>query len=277
MKNRLNQIIKEEIGNIFEIVSYNDDDVINPNEIDLYDEYSKLNKLLFNNQLPEVPMKWGARKGSLGHVNAMVNTRTRESKVNSLTISTFRALPYRTFKNTLAHEMIHVKQLTDGSHNSSNPHGYKFQGEANRINQMGLGFNITTRNEEDLGVSDETKKNVRSMVGIVLKLDNRLYACTTTLNVYNGEFENVVKLYQKLINNGKYRDVEILVVDTNNGELLKTPMKRTFKNGISYSPISNELLSELLKDHIIMHKNLTRDMALTEEDQNDDWEEVIIV
>lgn len=32
MKNKLNQIIKEEIGNIFEIVSYNDDDIINPNE-----------------------------------------------------------------------------------------------------------------------------------------------------------------------------------------------------------------------------------------------------
>lgn len=58
---------------------------------------------------------------------------------------------------------------------------------------------------------------------------------------------------------------------------LLTPMKRTFKNGISYAPINSELLSELLKDHIIMHKNLVRDMALTEDDQNGDWEEVIII
>ena len=277
MENKLNQIITEEISNIFEVINYSDSDIINPNEIDLYGEYNKLNKQLFNNQLPEVPMKWGARKGSLGHVNAMVNRRTGESKVNHLTISAFHSLPYKTFKNTLAHEMIHVKQLTDGSHYmAASPHGFKFQQEANRINQMGLGFNITTKSDEDLGVSDNVKKNTKRMIGIVLKIDNKLFACTTTPNVFNSEFENVIKLFQKLVNNGKYRNVEILVVDTNNGDLLKTPMKRTFRNGISYAPISNELLSELLKDHIIMHKNLTRDMALTEENQNDDWEEIIV-
>ena len=276
MENKLNQIITEEISNIFEIVSYNDNDIINPNEIDLYDEYSKLNKLLLNNQLPEVPMKWGGRKRALGHVNAMVNRRTGESRVNDLTISAFHSLPYKTFKNTLAHEMIHVKQLTDGSPYTSDPHGFKFQHEANRINQMGLGFNITTKSNEDLGVSDNVKKNAKRMIGIVLKIDNKLFACTTTPNVFNSEFENVIKLYQKLVNNEKYRNIEILVVDTNNGDLLKTPMKRTFRNGISYAPISNELLGELLKDHIIMHKILTRDMALTEENQNDDWEEIIV-
>lgn len=270
----ISKIINEEIEKLLEL---NNDDIVGQKNIDLYDEYDKLNRLLFDGKLPRVSMKWSNRKGSFGHVNALINRRTGESKVNYLGMSSFHSMPYRVFKNTLAHEMIHVKQIIDLTHDINNPHGRRFQEEANRINNMGLGFNITAVSDENLGVSDNIKP--KNLVGIILKIDGNNYLAVTKNNVYEEGFDRIVNMYEKLVNRGKYREIDITVVESNNPQMQKYKILRTFNSGISYSPISNELLSNLLQGTVLRNYKIRRDVpvVVSEDTHNNDWEEMIII
>jgi hypothetical protein len=272
---KLIEIINEEIVKSFRNIEYDDDDIINPDEIDLRSEYNKLNAQLFNDRLPEVPIMWGGRKTALGHVTANINKRTGEIIIKSLTISNFRALPYRSFLNVLAHEMIHVELFDDGYYNPNDHHDYRFMSEARRINGMGLGLNITKRNDEPLGVSDVVKARTKGkrMIAVLLNIDGKTFGCTTTESAYNSEFGSIVYMYQNFVNQGKYNTVEITVINSANSELLRFPMKRTFRRGISYVPISRELYDQLLGDYELFHKKIVKG-ALYEEDS--EWEEIIV-
>lgn len=90
----------KEVGMLHEI-EYQDNDTIDSNRINLIAEYDKLNSQLFNDELPNVPMQWSNRKGNLGHVRAMINRHTRESEIKHLAISSFHAMTYMIFKNTV--------------------------------------------------------------------------------------------------------------------------------------------------------------------------------
>lgn len=270
----ITKIIDEEIGRLLEL---NNNDIVSQKNIDLYDEYDKLNQLLFDGKLPRIEMKWSNRKGSLGHVNAHINRLTRESKINYLGISSFHSMPYSIFKNTLAHEMIHVKQIIDRTHNFYDSHGYQFQKEADRINNMGLGFKITAVSDENLGVSDNIKP--KDMIAIILKIDGTNYVAVTKKEVYDAQFDNIVNMFDKLVNRGKYGEIDLTVVISNNPELQKFRTMRNFNSGIAYSPISDKLLSNLLQDTILKTYKIRRNVpvAVNEDADNSNWEEVIVV
>jgi hypothetical protein len=239
-------IINEVVdGFINEINEYGDEDIINTNDIDFQHEYSKLNQQLFNNELPEVPLKWDNRKASLGHVNSLRNRLTGQIKINYLALSAFYKISYRQFKNTLAHEMIHVKQISrDGRGN----HGYSFSREADRINAMGLGYAITEVNTERTVVSDETK--TKTLIGMIFNIDGRYYLNVTTPSVYQTESDFVFNLFQRLVDNRKYREVEITAVESQNPQLMGYRISRSFKRGFTYSVLPDELLEQLLDDKI---------------------------
>jgi hypothetical protein len=276
--NVITNIITEEINKVlYENEKFNDTDIINPENIDLYREYDKLNAQLFDDKLPRVPMKWSNRKYSLGHVNAHINRASRESKINYLGMSNFHAMPYRVFKDTLAHEMIHVLLLINGKHDYGDNHGYNFHREANRINSMGLGYNITAHSNDKLGVSDSVKG--REMIAIILKINNVNYIAVTSNKVYETEFSRVVNLFERLVNRGKYNEVDITIVKSSNPLLQKYKHLRNFNSGISYSPLSDDQLNSLLQDTILTKYEVRRDkpVVMTEETHDNNWEEVIIV
>jgi len=277
----IKSIIKEEVNKfINEVHDYGDDEIINNNEIDLQHEYDKLNQQLFNNELPRVPLKWGDRKRALGHVKSMFNKITGEIKIMNLVMSGFYAMPYHIFKNTLAHEMIHVKQLNGGERGS---HGYSFMKEADRINNMGLGYDITQFNTDELKVSNKTRENARQMIGIILDIDGKYFLAVTTPSTYNIESDNLFNLFEKLVKVRRYNSVEITIVETTNSELLKFPIQRNFRRSISYGKLSDELFNQLLDDKIIKTVKIgqTATKQMSEEnnltDNAGDWEEIIII
>jgi hypothetical protein len=55
-------IIKEEISGFLNEKEYASEDIINPREINLQEEYDKLNNLLFGGSLSKVPLKWDTSK-----------------------------------------------------------------------------------------------------------------------------------------------------------------------------------------------------------------------
>ncbi len=279
INNIIENIINEELDRFLNEIEYQDNDIIDKSKIDLSAEYSKLNQQLFNNQLPKVQMRWSTRKSNLGHVSAYINRKTNENKINHLAISGFYAMPYMVFKNTLAHEMIHIKLLSTNEHNIRDPHDYNFFREANRINGMGLGYKITKSSEEQLGVSD-TVKNNKILIAIILEIDNKKFLSVTTPIVFQRDSHNIYRIFNNLVSRGKYRSVKITAVESKNGELLKYRTGKSYANGVAYAPLSDELLNQLLQDTVIDRREfqLGGEQGISEtENDAGNWEEIIIV
>ena len=243
---KINNFIKEEVQDFLNEKEYADEDFINLNDISLVEEYNKLNQQLFDNILPRVPLSWNTRKTSFGVVISQRNARTGEIRIKVLEISKFYKITYRQFKNTLAHEMIHIKQLSSGEIGN---HGYTFDREARRINGMNLGFDITARSTEHVNVSDQVKG--RKLIVMILEFDRRYYICVTTPDVYLLDSDFFFKYIKSLVNNGRYGTADITVIESENPELKRYRIIRSFKRGYAYYPLSDELLEQLLEDKII--------------------------
>jgi len=271
--NKLKLIISEEYNNFIH-EDYADEDIIDTNDINLQQEYDRLNQMLFGGTLPRVPLRWGKTKRSLGYVSSLRNRFTGEIQIKNLQISAFNKMPYNVFKNVLAHEMIHVKQLSGGEVGG---HGHSFYSEMRRINNMGLGFEIDVRSTDNLSISDEVKGNMKPVIGLILNLDGKYFLAVTSPRVYQTEGDYVYKLFDSLVNNRfKYRTVEITVVESTNPELLKYQMKRSLVRGISYGPLSDELLEQLLDEKILKNVKIERGKPQVVSENEGEWEEMII-
>jgi hypothetical protein len=277
---KLNIIIKEEISSFLgEAKEHEDNEIVDFQSIDLQQEYNKYNSMLFNNQLPRVPMRWSNRKTSLGHVKYLKNNYDGQIKIQHLAMSGFYQIPYSNFKSTLAHEMIHVKLLTTGQQDRWDAHGTNFMNEAKRINDMGLGFNVTAFNTENFGVSDKTKENMKTLIAIIMEIDSNFFVSVTTPNVFTNDMDYIFNLFEKLVQRGKYHTVEITAVESKNPELLKYKTNRTYRTKISYAKISDELLEQLLNDRVIKTAKFVQGQAATISEENNmpEWSEHIIV
>lgn len=274
-------IIQEELNKfIDEVREYNDDDIINTNDINLQHEYDKLNQLLFGGQLPKVPLEWSNRRTALGHVRSLYNRGTGEVKIEYLAMSKFFATPYRVFKDVLAHEMIHVKTISEGKRDIGGKHGYYFNNEANRINSMGLGFHITDKNSEQLEMSAHAVSKVKPMIAILLNIDGKYGLMRASPALYAAQgIDSIANLFQHLVNHGKYRKVEITVIETSNPQVFKVPEKRDLRRGATYIWIDDALLGQIIEDKILKNVVIERDKPpiMSEEENQGDWEVIDIV
>jgi|JFJP01.1.fsa_nt_gi hypothetical protein len=251
----LKSLITEEVSKILNERPYADEDIVDRNDINIQDEYDKLNQQLFNGILPKVPLLWkDNRKKTHGYVHGTYNRYTGEVTISYLAMSSFHKFTYRQFKNVLAHEMIHIKQMSSGYRGG---HGWDFMKEMNRINGMGLGFKITVFAEETAGVSDDVK-NGRTLIGMIFNIDGKYYLSVTTPKVFNTEGEYLFDFVERLVNGGKYNSFEITAVETKNPALLSFIIARSLRRGFKYGPLSNDLLEQLLNDNIIKNVKFER-------------------
>lgn len=283
--NKLKNIINEVISELYlNETEYNDDDVIDLNKINLRSEYDKYNSMLFNGEAPNIPLTWSNRKGALGHVSYMRNRNTGEIKIKKLAITTFYDLTYRTFKNTLVHEMIHAYLLGKGiidnwGRFSPDPHGQHFNKLADKFNSMGLGFNITKENTDELKLSAKTKQNAKEVLAVFLNIDGRPNVLISSPNVFykEGEVESLSRLFQNIISRGKYRNVDITFVKSKNPELLRVaPTVRKFSgSGIRYTPTTSEFENEIINNGEIL-KKINLPIGVNEDNVGNEWEEFTI-
>jgi len=222
-----------------EAYEHTDDEVVTFDNIDLQYEYDKINKLLFNGELESVPLSWNNTKGKHGLVRfRAANLGRNARKVNSITglfLSKYFKIPYKMFKDTLAHEMIHVKNLQDAMRSSkviykNEGHGVDFVREMNRINAMGLGFKISITGEESYDVSDHVKG--REMYIGVLRVKGSksgtfIVAMTPSAYAQKEQMEGI-------FSRANYSSVEIDYYKTNNPYFLKFSAQRNFNTNVSY-------------------------------------------
>ena len=146
-----------------EVYDHTDEEMVTFANIDLRHEFDKLNNMLFNGDLTSIPLAWSNTKAKYGHVKYQYSRANRlPLRIHGLFITKFFKITYKKFKDILAHEMIHVKNIQDSMRTNTprykgDAHGVEFFRELNRINAMGLGFNVTDKEYDSHDVSDNVK------------------------------------------------------------------------------------------------------------------------
>lgn len=232
------------VETLAEAKQHTDDEIVDFDEIDLQDEYNKLNALLFNGKLKPVEMIWNSRRSSHGVVKAQRNRSTGEIRIKSLGVSKFLDVPYKVFKDTLAHEMIHVYLLQQGINDG---HGYRFKSEMSRINSMGLGFEVSvTRDSSSFGLSKHAQAKAKELVFFIIDTNaKKNMLVVVTPSVYQKEGYELEKLYGRLVVARKYLWVKGEVFKSTDPNLMKYTQNRNFRSGISYVPIEDNVAEEL--------------------------------
>lgn len=249
-----------------EIREHADDEIVDFNEIDLQQEFSKLNKLLFNNQLQSVTMLWNTRKVAHGVVKATKNRVSGEIRIVSLSMSQFLKIPYKFFKDVLAHEMIHVYWLQKGRFKEQ--HGPLFQQEMHRVNSLGHGFNVTVRGDSsNFELSQEAVKQGLELVFTIISTDRQREKMLSvmTYQTYKKEAKLIGNLYQNLAKK-KYSQVQGEFYKSTNPILQKYKIQRSFGRSISYSNIDEQKYEELKRNATFLS-----DFNLTDKSTQPDW------
>jgi predicted SprT family Zn-dependent metalloprotease len=249
-----------------EIKEHTDEEIVDFNEIDLRHEFDKLNKLLFNNKLYAPQMLWNTRKGAHGVVKASKNRSTGEIKIISLSMSKFHTIPYKFFKDVLAHEMIHVYWLEKGHFKEQ--HGSLFQQEMYRINSLDYGFNVTIKGDSsNYGISQEVVKQGLELVFTIISTDRQREKMLSvmTYQTYKNEAKLIGNLYQNLAKK-KFSQVQGEFYKSTNPILQKYKIQRSFGRSISYSNIDEQKYEELKRDATFLS-----DFNLTDKSTQPDW------
>lgn len=232
------------ISLLFEDKIHLDNEIVDFNQINLQKEFDKLNTILFNDFLEPVTLGFDKSKNAHGVVKATRNKLTGKIDIKSLTISKFYNIPYKVFKDTLAHEMIHVYLLQQGINAG---HGYQFIKEMNRINSMGLGFNVTVTNSTAFEVSPENvKSNYKLVFSITRPRPDKMQLSVMTYDTYKKEAKKIGNLYSNLIKAGKFMDVAGEFYLSTSPALQSHTIQRKFERSLSFAMIDKNQYEQLI-------------------------------
>lgn len=222
---------------INEIKEHTNDEIVDFNEIDLQHEFNKLNTLLFDGELRPIQMSWNKRRSAHGVAKASINRRTNEITVKSLEISRFLAITYKHFKDVLAHEMIHIYWLQK---NVNAGHDYRFHNQMNRINNMGLGFNVTIiADSSQFELSPETQAKKKELVVFVNQVDNEEKKRISVFgyNLYKADADTIGNIYKNITKTGRHKEIHGEFYLSDSPELQRHPIQRSFGSSLSYENV----------------------------------------
>lgn len=234
-----------------EVYEHADDEMVTFENIDLRHEFDKLNNMLFNGELTSIPLAWSNTKAKYGHVSYRYNRATRMPlNINGLFITKFFKITYKKFKDILAHEMIHVKNIQDSMRTNTprykrDAHGYEFFRELNRINAMGLGFNVTDKEYDSHEVSDNVKG--KEMYVGVLRVEgvrSGTFIIAMTPLAYSQR-SRIVDIFNQAVRSGKYKSVDIEYFKVDSPYFLKFRQQRNFNTNVGYAPAKQEDLDKI--------------------------------
>jgi len=207
-------------------------DPIDPATIDLKTEYRKLNRLLFDNELGEYPMRWNNRKSTLARVRSRgIRGRPETVKIHSIEFSKFYHLTREQFMNRLAHEMIHVKLIEKGMKELGGAHGLYFEAERRRINALGRGFYVTAREELPATTELRTRKTKEVVAVLIDHRDGKKTVLPVEEKAWKRVFAFLSGAPKPWLENKNF-----YLVLSDNQALHRLPIKRSIPRGkfVSY-------------------------------------------
>ena len=234
-----------------EVYEHTDEEMVTFANIDLRHEFDKLNNMLFNGDLTSIPLAWSNTKAKYGHVKYQYSRANRlPLRIHGLFITKFFKITYKKFKDILAHEMIHVKNIQDSMRTNTprykgDAHGVEFFRELNRINAMGLGFNVTDKEYDSHDVSDNVKGK-EMYVGVlrVNGVKSGTFIIAMTPLAYSQR-SRIVDIFNQAIRSGKYKSVEVEYFKVDSPYFLKFRQQRNFNTNVGYATAKQEDLDKI--------------------------------
>lgn len=142
--------------------------MVSMNQLDLEMEYGKLNREIFSGSLPEkISVKWSSARRYAGITQVRFNRLTGKCEECAIRISRFLEYSDDEYRETLIHEMIHVKIALMGRKAwKQAPHGLLFRNEMERINRDFRQYSITISDKQFRKIRENHRKMQH---GIVVK------------------------------------------------------------------------------------------------------------
>jgi hypothetical protein len=218
------------------------DEIVDFKNIDLVYEYEKLNDLLFNGELPKkggpirIEFAWSKRKSAHGTTQSWVEKATGKIVKIVITVSKFFDVKYNLFRDVLVHEMIHVYQAVNRVVEPNGNHGPVFHREMNRINGMGLGFDVdivVNVGKHGLVMSKDIK--ALDLVAVILNIDGETAVSVLTPNCYENDAKSLSDIFDYNTRKGKYKKVDAEIYKTKIPILRRFKVNKSIKNSLSWA------------------------------------------
>ena len=242
----------------YEIRKYNDineniqqSEYVNWNTIDLYELYDELNKLLFNNELPKVIIKKVKKKNIGGQVLYDYNKNTKWWDINCMEISVLFKSTLQSLKNTLAHEMIHIK-LKINKVKTFGIHDYHFRDEMDRINKN-FNFNIDNKHNDEFLPTEDSLKDIYYMI---FKKPNDYSIIVIADNIK----DDIIGLFNRVAEmKSKYSTVSLELYKSKNSILKQFTIHRSLKAIKGLYHIENIECEQLINTSELVEKRTYKD------------------
>jgi predicted SprT family Zn-dependent metalloprotease len=211
-------------------------------EYDIKEEFDRLNELLFDNEVIYPEISFDPHKTRVAWVSFKDGVVLHFNKNYSLTPEQF--------KNTLAHEMIHIllyqrKIMRD----YGGDHGIYFTREMDRINNMNVGIKISPKNDT-LTPFQQRQKKEKEFYVIFFNWKDEKILCPFSVK---EECEKFWDIAMKSFKISSPKDLTIYMAKTTLNEINFYSVARAAKNVKQYR-IPEELYQKLLSESEILRK-----------------------
>lgn len=222
-------------------------------EYDIKKEFDELNKLLFDNEVPFPDISFDSHKTRVAWVSCKgTYNKSGWSDIYDITLHYNKnlSLSQEQFRNTLAHEMIHLllykrKVFKD----YGGDHGIYFTREMDRINNMNVGIKIAPKNDTITPFQQRQKKK-KDFYVIFFNWKDEKILCPFSVK---EECEKFWDIAMKSFKISSPKDITIYLAKTSLNEINFYSVSRTTKNVKQYR-IPEELYTKLLKESEILRK-----------------------
>ena len=232
------------------LISNNEQDLINACKI----SFNKLNKLLFDNKLPEIPF-FVIRKKNIAASFNCIGTWNKYKNITDnptnmcIKISNFFNYTQEQLDGIIAHELIHY-YICYNSIPSKESHGYVFLNILNTLNKKQNIVNIPLKHD-----SMNTDLNTESKnYGCILFTNGKdFFAKFIKEKIYTKELAQswINGLSDVLLKLGKLNIKEAYCGISNNIRINVFPINNTITNKYNYINIDEIFYNDLLKDNNI--------------------------
>jgi hypothetical protein len=225
-------------------------------DYDIKKKYVYYNKLLFEGNLPMVPLKFRRTKKAGGSVKIEYYTSGRGSrkrvddfKILELYLSTFKLRTEEQMDQILVHEMIHVWMAVNGLHEGYNVelHGNEFVQKKNEL-QHKLPFEIPMADYLESEIRNKKNKEYGVIIG-----KGKLGSIVAVIKkeVLEKDIDKIKEMTERAMNKG----TELIIGISSNPELEEFPVKRTTRS-IAFYEMSKRIQDLVLDDIEVLHKTL---------------------
>lgn len=201
--------------------------------LDLKKYYDDLNEKYFDNELPDIPVKYVNSKKAGGWVDAVINKKSGNITIKGLAISKFFKRDEDNFIQILLHEMIHV-WLNYNNILERNPHGIRFKTKCREIENKS-GIKIPERDSISSVVSDDIKSKKFDVL-FIKQSDNKYSIGVFKKGFFDNFFDGFEYSFKTLKRRYPY---PIFIIQSDDRQLLKYPTQRT-KKKISFYIINKD-------------------------------------